>query len=410
MKRKALDSSDGGGPPEEMSAKPDDGAAPTNAAAAAASASVIRPEARARKATLSIAFPGSILQNCQTRELQAYVLGQVARTAAIFRVDEVIVFAEKPGAAAGDPPQPHQHHREEFNDEETAKEFQQMQQQAMTAAAATDNTKKRFDPEVFAIRQLQYLETPQYLRKLLFPLDPDLRFAGLQNPLDAPHHVRATEKSAFREGVVVPKLAGTAEHKGETNHLAECGLQGLVDIQEELPVRSRITVRMIETIPDISRSSAKRRKQQNQGKKKKLLGEVVQRRTPVEELNVYWGYQTRLCKNGLSQVLAECPFEGGYDMAIGTSDRGVSIHSQEFFKAVQDKTAPTKHVLIVFGGLRGIESCIVGDPALSDISYAEELFDHYVNSCPGQGSRTIRTEEAVMITLAALQPILDTIG
>jgi len=38
------------------------------------------------------------------------------------------------------------------------------------------------------------------------------------------------------------------------------------------------------------------------------------------------------------------------------------------------------------------------------------LFDLYVNTCPSQGSRTIRTEEAILISLAALQPGLTQAG
>lgn len=37
-------------------------------------------------------------------------------------------------------------------------------------------------------------------------------------------------------------------------------------------------------------------------------------------------------------------------------------------------------------------------------SESSALFDMWVNTCPGQGSRTIRTEEAVLITLARLRP------
>src|SRR5205807_731340 len=59
------------------------------------------------------------------------------------------------------------------------------------------------DPDVFMARILQYLETPQYLRKLLFPKHTDLSNAGLLNPLDSPHHVRADEETPYREGVVV---------------------------------------------------------------------------------------------------------------------------------------------------------------------------------------------------------------
>ena len=36
-------------------------------------------------------------------------------------------------------------------------------------------------------------------------------------------------------------------------------------------------------------------------------------------------------------------------------------------------------------------------------SESSALFDLWVNTCPGQGSRTIRTEEAVLITLARLR-------
>lgn len=42
-------------------------------------------------------------------------------------------------------------------------------------------------------------------------MHPDLRFAGLLNPLDMPHHMRATEAAPFREGVVVAKPGRAAE-------------------------------------------------------------------------------------------------------------------------------------------------------------------------------------------------------
>jgi predicted SPOUT superfamily RNA methylase MTH1 len=40
---------------------------------------------------------------------------------------------------------------------------------------------------------------------------------------------------------------------------------------------------------------------------------------------------------------------------------------------------------------------------------ASELFDAWVNLVPGQGSRTIRTEEAVEFGLCALKPWVDSI-
>lgn len=51
---------------------------------------------------------------------------------------------------------------------------------------------------VMLARILQYLECPQYLRKHIFPIHKDLQFAGLCNPLDAPHHLRQDEEFPFR--------------------------------------------------------------------------------------------------------------------------------------------------------------------------------------------------------------------
>lgn len=39
--------------------------------------------------TFSIAIPGSILDNAQSKELRTYLAGQIARTACIYKIDEV---------------------------------------------------------------------------------------------------------------------------------------------------------------------------------------------------------------------------------------------------------------------------------------------------------------------------------
>lgn len=43
---------------------------------------------------MSVALPGSIIDNAQTQELRTYLAGQVARALVIFNVDEVVVFDE----------------------------------------------------------------------------------------------------------------------------------------------------------------------------------------------------------------------------------------------------------------------------------------------------------------------------
>lgn len=59
----------------------------------------------------------------------------------------------------------------------------------------------------------------------------------------------------------------------------------------------------------------------------------------------------------------------------------------------------------MFGGLQGLEAALENDPTLN-ADDPELLFDYYLNTLPNQGSKTIRTEEAVLISLSALRPKL----
>ena len=103
---------------------------------------------------MGLAVPASIAENCQTGELRTYLAGQLARAAAIFNVDEVVVYQDKEaGGRAG----------------------------------------------VQMARVLQYLECPQYLRKHFFPIHSDLQYAGVLNPTDMPHHLRASEESRYSQ-------------------------------------------------------------------------------------------------------------------------------------------------------------------------------------------------------------------
>ena len=115
---------------------------------------------------------------------------------------------------------------------------------------------------------------------------------------------------------------------------------------------------------------------------------------------------------------------GGYDLKIGTSERGSQSVEDPNFRLFglsssssssskknntnQKKDTATKkfkHALIVFGGVAGIEECVDADESLKlSGACSSELFDVWLNICPYQGSRTIRTEEAVMIALAQLTP------
>ncbi|KAJ8446458.1 hypothetical protein Cgig2_010080 [Carnegiea gigantea] len=120
--------------------------------------------------TVTIAIPASIIDNAQSLELATRLAGQIARAATIYRVNEIVVF-DNNGKSVEDP-----------------------------SASSIGNTDENESSAAFFIRILRYLETPQYLRKTLFPRHTSLRFVGLLPPLDAPHHLRKHEWGSYREG------------------------------------------------------------------------------------------------------------------------------------------------------------------------------------------------------------------
>ncbi|EDW74506.1 uncharacterized protein Dwil_GK21364 [Drosophila willistoni] len=317
--------------------------AEANAASNAQKAATVNPS------TVSIAVPGSILENAQSNELRAYVAGQIARAACIFRVNEVIVFDDVGVATA----------------RETKKSYEE------DAEGNASGTVRSSSLQLARI--LQYLECPQYLRKYFFPLHKDLKYSGLLNPLDTPHHLRQQSKFRYREGVICDKKAK------EGQSYANVGLLNDVLVDKAIEPGVRVTVKM---------------DQPNEAQRKQR-GTLVSPDEPRRETGVYWGYQVRIA-HSLSEIFTKSPYDSGYDVTLGTSDRGKNVHE------VPAKSFSYNHLLIVFGGLQGLESALSNDEKLT-VDDPELLFDHYVNVLPRQGSRTIRTEEALLIALAALQ-------
>ena len=114
---------------------------------------------------------------------------------------------------------------------------------------------------------------------------------------------------------------------------------------------------------------------------------------PRTAAGLYWGYTTRIAGN-ISQVFTGCPHQAGYDLMLGTSEKGDHVDSLSL--------PAFKNLLVVFGGVGGLEAALQADDNL-DVTDPKELFDHYVDVCPNQGSRTIRTEEAILIAMSRLQ-------
>uniref|UniRef100_A0A8C9ZKT3 28S rRNA (uridine-N(3))-methyltransferase n=1 Tax=Sander lucioperca TaxID=283035 RepID=A0A8C9ZKT3_SANLU len=323
---------------------------------------------KGRAYTVSVALPGSVLDNAQSTELRTYLAGQIARACVVFCVDEIVVFDEQG-------------------------------EDVKSVEGEFKGVGKKGHACIQLARILQYLECPQYLRKWFFPKHKDLQYAGrsskipfhtfiysrgfqvinrplnegLLNPLDSPHHMRIDDESEYREGIVLDRPI--KQGKGS---LVNCGMRKDVRIDKQLQSGLRVTVKLSKT----------------QSPESKICkGAVVAPHLPRTEAGLYWGYSVRLA-SCLSAVFTESPYDEGYDLTIGTSERGSSVD--------QTTLSPFKHLLVVFGGLQGLEASVDTDQNL-EVTDPSVLFDLYLNTCPDQGSRTIRTEEAILVSMAGLR-------
>ena len=374
------------------------------------------------------------------------------------------------------------------------------------------------DPSRFLARLLSFLETPPHLRRVLFPLHPDLRNAGTLPSLAMPHHLKADEWCPYREGVV---LSGSGDGDGvtaglntarsphdgneqeyqedvkigidsakgreqkkrrkektskeakknkpnaleetstSTPHLVNVGYPNpiTVHLPASVPPSTRLTLHLADPPPDFNPSQAHT--------STNITAVPVPPTEPRNTGGYYWGYTVRQASS-LSAIFTECPYAGGYDVSFGTSERGIplgSLASSITFNPGSDPsskndsaadaaaavaaaaaatttstvpaadvsplTSPFQHVLLVFGGVAGLEKALEADeilsggsgsgtgdgahdkgksdqkpasPAINDVS---QLFDFWVNLVPGQGSRTIRTEEAVWLGLMGFGNLMD---
>jgi predicted SPOUT superfamily RNA methylase MTH1 len=292
--------------------------------------------------TLSVLIPSSIVDNAQSKELRTYLIGEIARTLGIFKISEVIIFHDK----------------------------------------LKDNSKDYIN---YFIKNLQYLETPQYLRKTLFPMSEDLKLSGLMNPLESQHHLRKDEWSPYREGCVLDRPVS-----GDYSWV-NIGLNKDCKINQKLPPKTRVTVKLNES--------------NFNPKIKYYTGSLVSMSEPFIKNGTYWGYVVRVCET-YNDIFNNSIYKEGYDFIIGTSDKGENYRNADF-----SKKKDFKHCLIIFGGISGIEGMMIDDEhnKLNSSENIAKNFDLYLNTCMNQGLRTIRTEEAILITLAVIRPELDKI-
>ncbi len=209
---------------------------------------------------------------------------------------------------------------------------------------------------------LTYQETPQYLRRAFFPRDPDLQFAGTLPPLRTPNHPDPADPEAgqLREGVVV--------ESGDSSKV-DAGLGVPVEVPLRLKLSERVTVRLTRASPY-------------------LEGELVD----PSRLAIYWGFKVTRGNFKLSDLVRS----GKQDLTISTSRRGRTVPEVMTDLALRWKSS--LRPLVLFGSRdEGVPEILSREG--TDVA---RVADFNLNMIPNQGVETVRTEEAVLATLAGL--------
>ncbi len=283
---------------------------------------------------LTILIPSSLTEETRDRRIKTYKVGQIARAASVFRVEKIIIYRDP-----------------------------------------------KFDDSRFIDLLLRYAETPQYLRKHLFPLQEELKHAGVLPPLRTLHHPIESRSSnlnegEFRVGVVVP---GPQKKKSEKKVGSD--KSAWVDIGIDSPVRLEAPSRKVRTGERVNVRIFSRRP---------IQAKLVTK----DEIPMYWGYRTAV-EDSLSGALEKISEEGA--LIIATSRQG-KLLDNTYLAQIGDRTKQSNNTAVVFGSPRqGIETILANEGSeLSDF-HCEVL-----NTIPGQGTATVRTEEAVWATLSVL--------
>ena len=268
---------------------------------------------------LSIFVPASILSETKDLRIKTYKIGLIGRAAAIFKADRIVVYSDN-----------------------------------------SDKEEVKFISDV-----LTYMNTPQYLRKKVFPITRELRNVGILPPLRTPHHPTGElGEGDYRQGLTLKRTK-----KGT---VVDIGADRLALCKEKLSVNKVLSFKVV-----------------------KLGKELI---IDPDVPDYYWGYKVLATnKNLYDSILTLKP---GPDLVIGTSRYAQSITS--VLEEVKGKLKGSKHTAILFGGpYSGLDELISGQDE-------KEIINLEVNTVPSQGTKTVRTEEAVLATLSVFNLLLNT--
>ena len=209
---------------------------------------------------------------------------------------------------------------------------------------------------------LEYLETPQYLRKRVYPISEELKFAGLLPPLRIPSHLVSADISKVKEGDIREGIV--VKQGGKT--LVDMGLSKLATISGNIASNKRITIKIDSISNEIS------------------AGIIDKKDTPD-----YWGYTVETFPS-IGRMFHQLK----PDFAVLTSRKGANI--QDKWNFIGERIRSSNNVLVAFGSPKhGLPEILAQEKLLVQNSIL-------LNMIPKQAVETVRAEEAVLATLAIL--------
>lgn len=256
---------------------------------------------------LAVSIPDTVLEEKESPREKTAKLGQIARACAIYGVDLVEVFRDRNARGEGE-----------------------------------------------MIRKvLGYLETPQYLRRRLYPLDESLKYAGALPPLRIPSHKPKVPIVALRPGEV-------REGVSNGDETVDIGLDEAPRLVAYSPRGERVTVRVTSVHP------------------------LVAERIPREKSGAYWGYNVE--RRTQEEVVEDSRFK----VRLATSRLGTPL--PRALGPLREALGRSDSIKLIFGSpSRGLyEMFGKGLPGM--VTMVMNLF-------PGQQVETVRTEEAVFAGL-----------
>ena len=268
---------------------------------------------------LSIAIPDSCLKDEKTQLDKSRKISIIARAAAIFKIHTIFIYEDG------------------------------------------NNTQDK----ILLSTILKYLETPPFLRKMLYPKINELKYAGVLHPLKIPSHTKYTnfkniKENEIRDGIVLV-------HKGKK--FVDVGSNQLFAYHGKKDVGNRTTIKFKRGFPNFEYTEISR-----------------------QEIGLYWGYQIKE-KTKLSSLLLPSSLSSWKGKIILTSRKG-KIPNNEIISQYQKSADP---ILLVFGTVdKGLHE-ILGSGTIKNIQNAK-----FLNFFPIQATETIRLEEALLGILSIL--------